>query len=460
MKRDSSDFIEVRNGVILPAKYMSPVFPCGLGGVLNEKEEFIEESGADFPERFGGKYDYNTFEENNLEEEVIYIGHLRTHWGHFLIDCTLRMWYLSEQNVQYKVAYCGTLHEENTLPEKIYTFFDLLGIKREQLLDIRVPTRISRILIPKMSLNTDNLYTYRFRDMFRKVSKNVNATLYETSEKLYYTRTRLGNEKEIGEKFIEEIFRKNGYLIVSPEQESLECQIALMKSCKVFASIEGTVAHNIIFAEEQTSQIILRKHTYMNVRQPGLNNCMNVKAVYINIGFRPFGKHFPPDFYGGIFWLRATRELRNYCKENNMWFPKRREIVLADMNSMVRYLGQCGKYIKKHLKTRYQTDREDREVLRKTFQYKNIVIYGMNKRALRWERKLQRKRCISQVFMADTNWRAIQKYEEVCNWENLITLDNCCFLISLRNKEASANVKKMLVRRGINENDICCYAST
>lgn len=460
MQKEMPDIIEVQNGVILPAKYMSLVFPCGLGGVINEKGEFIEESGTEFPEIFGGAYAYNILEENSLEEEVIYIGHLRTHWGHFLIDCTMRMWYLAEKNVPCRIAYCGTMFDENTLPENILAFFNLFGIKHNQLLDIKVPTRVSRILIPRVSLGPENLYTYKFKDMFRSVSGKIDVDLYETSEKLYYTRTGLVNENEIGEKLIEEIFRKNGYRIISPERESLERQIALMKSCRIFASIEGTVAHNIVFAGEQTKQIILRKHTYINVRQPRLNKCMDVKADYINVGCRPFGKCFPPDYYGGIFWLRATKELRSYCRENNMWFPTRREILLADIKNVVKYLHRCGKHLRECLETRYQTDREDRAILGRVYLYKNIVIYGMNARALRWERKIRKKRRTSRIFMTDSNWRRIQKYREMYDWESLITLGSCCFLISISNAEASAEVKGILVRRGINEKDIYCYAGS
>lgn len=459
MQKKILDVIEVQNGVILPAKYMSPVFPCGLGGVVDEEGEFIEESSVDLPGRFGGLYDYTVFDESSLEEDVIYIGHLRTHWGHFLVDCTLRMWYLSGKDIHCKVAYCGSLYEENALPENIIMFFSFLGIKRDQLLDIRVPTRVSRIFIPQMPMNSNNMYTYKFRDMFREISGKIHTDLYETCEKLYYTRTGLGNKKEIGEKLIEKIFRKNGYRVVSPERESLGQQIAFMKSCKTFVSIEGTVAHNIVFAGEHTKQIILKKHTYMNARQPYLNECMNVNAKYINIGYRPFGKHFPPDFYDGIFLLRATKELKIYCQENNMWFPTYREILFTDIKSVIKYLYQCGIYIKKYLKTKHQTGREDRMILKRINKYKNIVIYGMNERAFRWERKIRKKGYLFSVFMTDTNWKPIQKYEKVYNWEKYISLENCCFLISLGSAESSFEVKNTLIQRGVNEENIYCYST-
>ncbi|MCI8292460.1 MAG: glycosyltransferase family 61 protein [Hespellia sp.] len=453
------DVTEVKNGVILPAKYMSVVFPCGVGGVVDEEGAFMEESISTFPERFGGAYDYPKSEEVNLDEDILYIGYLRTHWGHFLADCTLRMWYLMEEDIHCKVAYCGSLHEENILPESIKAFFDILGIKREQLVDIRVPTRARRIFIPQISLDSSCHYTSKFKDMFRGMSKKVNADLFETNEKLYFTRTRLANEKEIGEELVEEIFRKNGYKIISPEYESLEKQIALMKSCKTFASMEGTVAHNIVFAEEGTKQIILRKHTYMNLRQPYLNQCMGVNATYIDIGCRPFGKHFPRDFYGGIFWVRATKELRNYCKDNHMWFPTYRKILWMDLKCAVKYLYQCGKHIKRNLRMQYQIAKEDRVILKRIYNYKNIVIYGVNERAFRWKRKIQ-KRYSAQVFLTDTNWKAIQKYEKVCDWEGLNLLDQCCFLISIKNAEASIEVKNALMKRGIYEKDIYYYAST
>lgn len=454
------NIVEIDNGIILPQKYITPVFSWGLGGVIDKNGEYVDESGMNFPERFGGKYNYNynNDECQKLEETVIYIGPLRTHWGHFLIDCSRRFWYILEVEKNYRIVYCGFEFEGDVLPANIIEFFKLLGVEEKRLLNIRKPTKIKKILIPSMLNSFANLDTLKYKNVFLKIKKEVNENLFETAEKLYYTRTGLKKEKEIGEKLIEKIFRKNGYMIVSPEQESVEKQIALMKSCKIFASIEGTLAHNIVFAEwGKTKQIILRKHLWINNRQTLINNDIGVDATYINIGCRPFGKKFPPDYFDGIFWLRVSKDLIYYCKSNNMWIPDRKEILLADIRCLIQYLIQCKKYVLDFVKEKIKCYKIDNDMIKKILKYKNIVIYGANNRGFRWKRIIETYIKHKNVFLVDSNYKTLSKYENIYGIKEVINLHGCGFFISIHNVDVAKSIRNILQDNGIPKEDIYLF---
>lgn len=451
------DVIEIDEGVILPQKYITPVFSWGLGGILDRNGEYVDESGMIFPERFGGKYDYDVNECQELAETVIYIGPLRTHWGHFLIDCSRRFWYMLDEQENYTIVYCAFGYEEDTLPVNIINFFRLLGIRQERLLNIRKPTKVKKILVPCMLKDIDNSYNDKFKSVFRKVIGEVDENLFETAEKLYYTRTGLKRKKEIGEELIEKIFRMNGYMVVSPEKESIEKQIALMKSCKIFASIEGTLAHNIVFAQEGTKQIILRKRLSINCRQPLINKCMGINATYINVGYRPFGTKFPRDYFDGIFWIRVSKELINYCKDNNMWIPDRKEILLMDIKCLFDYLIQCKTYILDSIRESYRLFKMDSIMIRKIFKYRNIVVYGANDRGFRWKKIIETFIKNKKVFLVDTNYEAFLKYEKIYSLKEVINLDMSCFLISIYNTEIIKNIKNLMKENGIKEKDIFLF---
>lgn len=262
----------IKNATILPIKYRSSTYEWGLGGVLDSGQNYVETSGMQYPSRFGGKYEYDIQKRGYLNETIIYIGPLKTHWGHFLIDCSTRLWYEISEKTDLRIAYCGFEHESNQLPQECIEFFELIGIERNRLIDIREPILVKKVIIPEQAF-VPGYYCYKcYLDIFDEAVKNVEISKYKKTDKLYFTRTKLSTSKEIGEKFIERVFAKNGFEVVAPETISVSEQIALVNQCKQFVSLEGTIAHNIIFARNIENHIILRKHKYKNSRQYLIND--------------------------------------------------------------------------------------------------------------------------------------------------------------------------------------------
>lgn len=466
---------EVKEGTILPARYFSAVFDWGIGGVLDEDGEFVEESGMEVMHRFGGKYEYDEQECEYLDETVIYLGPMMTHWGHFLAECSVRFWYLLENQEDYRAAFCGFWYGEGELSPKLKDILELLGIGKERLLDIRKPTRCKRILIPFPALsyepysvmpgkiedffanwgkhNCSWSYTAAFRKTFRSIVQKAEKEPYKTAEKIYYTRTGMHFRKEIGEELIEKIFFKNGYMIVSPEKESVETQIALLHSCKRFVSMEGTLAHNIVFAKEGLEQIILWKKRGENALQPYLNECMGIRAESIYIGFRPFGRKFPRGGSNGIYWVRPGRALKGWCLKNDMWFPGPLEIFAHDARNLLSYTRLCWEEMWGNMKTY----KEDSRVLKKVKNYKNIVLYGVNPRCLRLKHRIEKRYPHKQLYLADTNARAMQKYIEVYGMDEAAAMKECACLIGITNRDAAEEVKQKLLEKGMEEKAVYLF---
>ena len=100
----------VENGLVLPLKTSRTGVPLlGYGGVLDAKEQYVIESAqigkGDTADRFIGKYNYNPCEVETSEEEVIYIGALPLHWGHFLIDMVHRFWIFDDEKFLDKIMH-------------------------------------------------------------------------------------------------------------------------------------------------------------------------------------------------------------------------------------------------------------------------------------------------------------------------------------------------------------------
>ena len=86
---------EVDNGIILPAKWVEE--PVYKGGVFNSKMDFVAGFFRKKPPKnslFGVCGAYEVDEITKSDEEVIFGGALIGFFGHFILECLGRMWYI------------------------------------------------------------------------------------------------------------------------------------------------------------------------------------------------------------------------------------------------------------------------------------------------------------------------------------------------------------------------------
>ncbi|WP_224360177.1 hypothetical protein, partial [Klebsiella michiganensis] len=95
------NFESYSEGFILPYKKKSNSW--GIGGVLSENRKYINNSGYNGWTSFGGEYEFEDFDIS--EREVIWLGVIINHWGHFLVDNISRLWFSLESKGKYHIAY-------------------------------------------------------------------------------------------------------------------------------------------------------------------------------------------------------------------------------------------------------------------------------------------------------------------------------------------------------------------
>lgn len=289
-KQENNNAVIVENGYILPHRDDKKM-TYGVGGVIDKNHNFIAESAfslimGDGKIDWGGYYNIDSKQKVIIDEEVIFGGFVNNNeWGHFLVDWSTRLWYALKENLDSKIFFCVRTETECFLPN-ILRLMELGGLDTERVIIVNpntLPILCKRIIIPQEALcqkyYTDN-YFLLFRNAVEKVKKEkMNLQPYE---KIYMTRTQLKPKKEIGEKYIEKVFSQKGYFIIAPETLTVDEQIYYICNCKELASIEGSAAHNIVFAEKgHTHQIILEKKRGYNIRQLIINEISNIKVDYI-----------------------------------------------------------------------------------------------------------------------------------------------------------------------------------
>lgn len=336
-----------------------------MGGVLNRNKKYIEESGIISYGRdvykknktpiiaFGGSYNVKSVKV--VDEKVVYGGLITNHWGHFLIDFSTRLWYMLECNENLKIAFVVKEGQKIQLIPSIKRFLQLLDINEERILFINTPTKFSSIIVPQCSYVTNGYYTDQFLKVFDTVVSRIKEKNQEKNAKIYFTRSGWYKSKgsEVGEDLLVDLFKKNGFKIVSPENCTLDEQISLIRSSDVVAGIEGTIPHNMLFSKKGQKIIIVNKTYNFNSMQKDINIMRDLTVDYIDA----YVSIFPVPMGDGPFAIVYSEELERYIKDNEMFPPNEIYTDLGYRGKMLKQLIQMVRESAVNIK--YNTDLEN-----------------------------------------------------------------------------------------------------
>lgn len=357
------EIFEIEKGIILPQKMIKEDYPMwGLGGVCNGENQFCQESFYDGDwATHGGKYDWEA--EEYLDEEAVYIGMFYAHWGHFLVDLSNRFWALPKlvaENPNAKIAYLG----DETPAGNNLKFFELLGVRKEQLVQINKPTRFKKVYIPEQSFKPNTWYSDEFALMFNKLYNKVINSTYDFSrvkdlDKVYFTRRCYGKAvmSEFGEEFFENFFMHNGYKVVAPEKLELEEQIYIWNEAKAIACINGAITQNVMFScNKNLNWIVLNKTSIYHENPVFFQYTRGIEGSFVNVFEEPLD-NYPKSLGEGPFLLKYTDEFKQLCKvkglenfqserKTNLYFKK---IKINYYLSILAIKRRTKDFIRKHL---------------------------------------------------------------------------------------------------------------
>lgn len=312
----------VDGGIVIPADiyYDEHGSIRYRGGIINEQGTFVESSGLykcidldnkKLPLSMTECPPVSAEDSIYIDEVVVYYGLFIYHWGHFLFESTNRLWYYIQEKCKVKgIRLVGVYI--NKKPDKNFQLFhEMLGIEPEDLIFIDKPTQFRRIIIPKAScmLSTAGIknfyYSKEFLIPFDLIRDSVSA---KNIEKIYLSRTKLTDNNTLGEKNIESNFRKNGFKIISPENETLPNLVSILKGAKVIAGLNGSNTHNLLFATSHGKAIILNRLQETNYPQELIHRARNIHATYVDV----YSALLPVTHGNGPFLVSVNDNLFNY----------------------------------------------------------------------------------------------------------------------------------------------------
>lgn len=312
----TAEFIE--DGIIVPVEafYDEDGLYRYRGGVLDTEGDFVKSSGLykglDGKNKFLSMVECPNVDLDDcvyIDEEVVYYGYFIYHWGHFLFESTNRLWYYLQENCKARGIRLAGVYNGKKPDGNFELFHNLLGIEQNDLILLDRPTRFKRVIVPKASCvlgGTPNFYySEEFLAPFNKIMDSVPA---RPGRKVYLTRTNLQEGNTIGEEEIENNFRRNGFDIIAPENESLTTMVSILKEAEVVAGLSGSNTHNLLFSGSKSKTIILNRMQHTNYTQEMVHQARNIQAVYIDV----YSTFLPVTHGNGPFLVSVNDHLFNF----------------------------------------------------------------------------------------------------------------------------------------------------
>lgn len=202
-------------------------------------------------------------------------------------------------------------------------FFELLGIKKENLIKITEPTRVCKIYIPQCSFMKFEYYTEQYLNMFETICERANMVSQWSGKNIYFTREAYSHgfkAKDFGLRIITKNFSDNGFICVEPQNLSLEEQISIWNTAKTVSCVNGSIPLNLLFCRNPEVEVVVcnktsREHENLRIIEAVTNH----RVMYIDV-FDPKWTNKEFSLGRGPFLCTMTDQFKKYLADRQMKF--------------------------------------------------------------------------------------------------------------------------------------------
>jgi len=320
---------KVANGIVHPLKKNVKGVSALTGGVTDSNFGFVELSLTKrvAPASFDMVYqdwfrgpiketDLNSIKY--IDEDVVFLGALNGHYGHFILEGLSRLWYfLNPENAHLKAAYISEGSNE-----KFISFFSLFGLKDQDIIEIIEPTRFRSVVIPEQSIRLHDFYHILYKKTIDRIKESVTSG---SSKKVFFSKQLSKAGRAIGESVIENVFKNNGYEIFYPERMTPYETVCIIKGCDNFVASSGTNIHNSIFLDDKKSMVCLNRSEHIHPIQIMIDRMRGLNAAYIDV----FVTSSAENFGDKPCFVAMTKYLKKYFIDKEMIFSTSQNHIIS-----------------------------------------------------------------------------------------------------------------------------------
>jgi hypothetical protein len=185
------------------------------------------------------------------EAAAIYLGHISSHYGHFLIESLARAWVTI--GCEFKDMKCLMHVRDPSVLElpHIKRSFEALGVSSNRILRFDRPTLVRQIVLPNVSFQANSHVYDAYKATMQTIATACNpGRIAQTDQPLYVSRSQFKAKRRThsGEAEVEHYIKNRGGRVFHPQKQSFDEQILAFNQHKVIVGINGSAMHNLAFS--------------------------------------------------------------------------------------------------------------------------------------------------------------------------------------------------------------------
>lgn len=277
------------------------------------------------------------------DQDVVFIGALSDHYGHFILEGLARLWpFLEAGNNNLTAVYIS----EN--PNfKFLDFFTLFGLRSDQLLRIDTPTKFKTVTVPEQSIRLHDFYHPLYKDTIDKIKASAKP---RSSSKIFFSKKRGRSNRAVGESVIEAVFTDAGYSIHYPEgMDALET-VSTLSGCTEFVASSGTNIHNSIFLPDGARIVCINRSGHFHPIQSMIDKMKRLQVTYVDA----YIWSSIVNFGDSPCFLAPTRHLFQYFDDKNFHYRKFDLIKYLPLGLLIHLRAKIRWLFKSYLRAFYK----------------------------------------------------------------------------------------------------------
>ncbi|WP_407688582.1 glycosyltransferase 61 family protein [Mycobacterium sp. HUMS_1102779] len=201
------------------------------------------------------------------EADLVYVGEIMDHFGHFLTQSLSRFWYLRERP-SARVLFHSMWNATQLFSfQHVAQIFEALGLREEQFVRFEVPTLVQSLTVPQPSLEEMHFAHQIYAECLREIGAFfTQGDVHADEGPVYLSKTRLnvGVRRFVNEQEIEDELARQGVRIVHPETLSLPQQIDTLRRHRTLLGCCGSAFHSTLMLPEGRRIVGLNEFETLN----------------------------------------------------------------------------------------------------------------------------------------------------------------------------------------------------
>lgn len=220
-----------------------------------------------------------------IEGNSAYLGNLYSHYGHFITEGLSRFYDFKSLNDFDHLLFSPFIFDypKTQLRDYHNYFLEQLGIDQSKIKILYHPVKIEEVTVFKQlwtlndSVDPELIPLYDYLRGIKPLRKIEGERIFLSRK----SEDRVMNQKEI-----EKLFIAKGFRLVYPEEISLDEQMSIYKGPNLIVTSSGSIAHNLLFANQHTRFIELGDQR--SSEKPHVNQELVNSLSVANYKFIPF----------------------------------------------------------------------------------------------------------------------------------------------------------------------------